>query len=65
MCCDAGTRCPRRSIRRIVARQRPALVVPAESRIERRAVLERLFELFENNDPDEEIRRLKAEDEGS
>ncbi len=53
------------AIRRAVVRHRDALFgVPAESRIERRKTLERLFDLFEGNDPAEEVRRLKAEDEG-
>ncbi|HJS74009.1 MAG TPA: hypothetical protein VJ921_06960 [Vicinamibacteria bacterium] len=46
-------------------RHREALFgVPAESRKERRKVLERLFDLFEGNDPEEEVRRLKEQDEG-
>ena len=53
------------AIRRAVVRQRDAAFgVPVASRKERRKVLERLFELFEGNDPEEEIRRLKAEDDG-
>ncbi len=53
------------AIRRAVVRQRDAAFgVPLETRKERVKVLERLFELFEGNDPEEEIRRLKAEDEG-
>ena len=53
------------AIRRAVVRHRDTVFgVPAESRHERRKVLERLFELFAGNDPYEEIRRLKAEDEG-
>ena len=51
------------AIRRAVVRQREAVLgVPAESRKERRKTLERLFELFEGNDPAEEIERIKAED---
>lgn len=53
------------AIRRAVVRHRDALFgVPAESRKERRKTLDRLFDLFEGNDPAEEVRRLKAEDEG-
>ena len=53
------------AIRRAVLRHREALFgVPAESRKERRKVLERLFDLFEGNDPEEEVRRLKEQDEG-
>ena len=51
------------AIRRAVLRQRGAAIgVPAERRQERRQILERLFELFKGNDPDEEIRQLNAED---
>jgi hypothetical protein len=53
------------AIRRAVRRHRDAVFgVPAESRQERRKVLDRLIDLFEGNDPEEEIRRLKSEDEG-
>jgi hypothetical protein len=53
------------AIRRAVIRQRENVFgVPAKARRERRKLLERLFVLFEGNDPKEEIRRLKAEDEG-
>jgi hypothetical protein len=53
------------AIRRAVLRQRATLLeVPPESRQDRVQLLERLFELFEGNDPEEEIRRLKSEDEG-
>jgi hypothetical protein len=53
------------AIRRAVRRQRDAVFgVPAESRNERRRVLERLFDLFEGHDAEAEVRRLKAEDEG-
>ncbi len=53
------------AIRRAVVRQRDAVFgVPLETRKERVKVLERLFDLFQGNDPEEEIRRLKAEDEG-
>ncbi len=50
------------AIRSAVLCQRDAAIgVPAERRQERRQILERLFELFEGNDPDEEIRQLNAE----
>lgn len=53
------------AIRRAVIRQRDAaLGVPMESRKERRQVLERLFDLFDGNDAEADIRRLKDEDEG-
>jgi hypothetical protein len=42
-------------------RQRDAeLGVPARRRRERVAALRRLFELFDGNDPAEQIRRLEA-----
>lgn len=37
---------------------------PLAQREARLQVLEQLFELFEGNDPDEEVARLKLEDEG-
>ncbi len=53
------------AIRRAVVRHRDAVFgVPAESRRERRRVLERLFDLFAGHDAEEEVRRLKAEDLG-
>lgn len=53
------------AIRRAVVRHRDAAFgVPEERRRERRKILEHLFELFEGNDAEEEVRRLKAEDEG-
>jgi hypothetical protein len=53
------------AIRRAVIRQREGLFgVDAQGRRRRRKLLERLFVLFEGNDPEEEIRRLKTEDEG-
>jgi hypothetical protein len=53
------------AVRRSVVRQRDAeLGVSAGRRRERAAALQRLFELFEGNNPGAEIRRLKAEDEG-
>lgn len=52
------------AIRRAVVDQRDStLGVPAESRTERRRVLERLFELFEGNDPAQEVAKLKEQDE--
>lgn len=52
------------AIRRAVIRQRDAsLGVPASTRKERRKVLERLFELFDGNDPAEEVGRLKEQDQ--
>lgn len=53
------------AIRRAVVRQRDAVygLTPGRSQ-ERREILMRLFRLFEGHDADEEIRRLKAEDEG-
>jgi len=53
------------AIRRAIVKQRDALLgVSAESRRERQKDLERLFDLFEGNDPAAEIRRLKREDAG-
>ena len=53
------------AIRRAVVRQRDAVFgVPAASRKERRQVLDRLFELFDGNDPEEEVKRLKSQDQG-
>ena len=52
------------AIRRAIVRHRDTVFgVPAESRTERRRVLMRLFELFDGNNPEEEIQRLKHEDE--
>jgi hypothetical protein len=54
------------AIRRSVIRQRDVeLGVPSARRRGRIRALRRLVELFANNDPAEEIRRLKAEDDGS
>lgn len=51
--------------RRALVRQRDAEIgVPRRRRRERVEALRRLFELFAENDPRAEIRRLKAEDEG-
>jgi hypothetical protein len=53
------------AIRRAIVRQRDALLgVPSARRKERIRILERLFEQFQDNDPAEEVRRLKEEDEG-
>lgn len=52
------------AIRRAIIRQRDASMgVPASARKERTKVLERLFDLFEGNDPGEEVERLKQQDE--
>jgi hypothetical protein len=51
--------------RRALVRQRDQeLGVPRRRRHERARALRRLFELFADNDPRSEIKRLKAEDEG-
>ena len=51
--------------RRALVRQRDAeLGLPRERRHERARAMRRLFELFSDNDPRAEIKRLKAEDEG-
>jgi hypothetical protein len=51
--------------RRALIRQRDVeLGVPRERRRERVEALGRLFDLFEDNDPLAEVKRLKAEDEG-
>jgi len=51
--------------RRALVRQRDAeLGVPRESRRERVRALRRLFDLFTDNDPAAEVRRLKGEDAG-
>jgi len=53
------------AIRRAVVRHRDAVFgVPARSRQERRKVLDRLFDLFDGHDAEDEIRRLKTQDEG-
>jgi hypothetical protein len=53
------------AIRRSLLRQRDAeFGMSAGRRHERVAALKRLVALFEDNDPAEEVRRLKAEDEG-
>ena len=51
--------------RRALIRQRDVeLGVPRERRRERVQALERLFDLFADNDADAEVQRLKAEDKG-
>ena len=53
------------AIRRAVVCHRDTVFgVPAQSRQERRRVLNRLFDLFEGHDAAEEINRLKTEDRG-
>ena len=53
------------AIRRSLVRQRNAeLGVPAAQRRRRSQALRRLIGLFSDNDPAEEIKRLKAEDTG-
>ncbi len=53
------------AIRRAVVLQRDAARgLPLEKRQQRVETLEHLFVLFDGNDPEEEVRRLKAEDEG-
>lgn len=52
-------------IRRAILRQRDAVLgIPASQREERVRTLERLFELFEGHDAEDEIRRLKEQEEG-
>jgi hypothetical protein len=53
------------AIRRAILRHRDSVFgVPAETRRERGKVLSRLVELFDGHDAEEEIRRLKSQDEG-
>ena len=50
------------AIRRAIVRQRNAVLgIPPTRREERVRILERLFEQFQDNDPAEEVRRLKRE----
>ena len=52
-------------IRRAIIRQRDAVLgIPPARRQERVRTLERLFDLFQGHDAEEEIRRLKEQDEG-
>ena len=53
------------AIRRAVLRHRDAVFgIPRSRRRERVQVLNRLFDLFEDHDAADEIRRLKEQDEG-
>jgi hypothetical protein len=53
------------AIRRAIVRHRDSVYgVPEEARKERCEVLQRLFVLFDGHDADDEIRQLKAQDEG-
>ena len=53
------------AIRRAVVRHRDTVMgVPSESVTERKRVLARLIDLFDGQDAEAEIRRLKQEDEG-
>ena len=53
------------AIRRAVLRHRDVIFgVPAETRNERCKVLERLFQIFDGNDAEEEVGRLKLQDSG-
>jgi hypothetical protein len=53
------------AIRRAVLRHHDTLYgVPAQGRAERRKVLDRLLVLFKGHDAEDEVRRLKAQDEG-
>ena len=52
------------AMRRALIRQRDAEIgLPPERRRERARTLRTLFDLFTDNDPRAEVRRLKAEDE--
>ncbi len=52
------------AIRRAIVRHRDTVFgVAAETRGERRQVLERLFEVFEGHDAEGELQRLRAEDD--
>jgi len=52
------------AIRRAILRHRDTVFgVPAEGRDQRRRSLLRLIELFRENDAEEEIRRIKMQDE--
>lgn len=53
------------AIRRAVVRQRDVVFgIPDAQRRARVQVLERLFDLFDGHDAEDEIRRLKAQNEG-
>ncbi len=53
------------AVRRAVVRHREAVLgLPEDRRQERVRLLKRLFDLFEGHDAEEEVRRLKEQDEG-
>ena len=53
------------AIRRAILHQRDFVFgIPAASRAERRKSLDRLIQLFEGHDAQDEIERLKTQDEG-
>ena len=53
------------AICRAVLRHRDAVLgLPPARRSERVRTLERLFDLFQDHDPADEVRRLKEEDQG-
>ena len=54
-----------RGIEDTVLRHRDTILgIPPDRRSERVRTLERLFDLFQDHDPADEVRRLKEEDEG-
>jgi hypothetical protein len=54
---------PSEAVRRALVHYRDEVLgVPAEARRRRTAALNRLFVLFEDHDPAEEVRRLKEQD---
>ena len=53
------------AIRRAVLRHRDTVLgIPPARRAERIRLLEHLFDLFQDHDPADEVRRLKEEDDG-
>ena len=53
------------AISRVVLRHRDAVLgIPPVRRAERVRIAERLFDLFQDHDPVDEVRRLKEQDEG-
>jgi hypothetical protein len=54
----------RKAARAALRRGKSVFGIPTSRRRERRQARKELFELFETNDPHEEIRRLKGQDEG-
>ena len=53
------------AIRRAVLRHRDTVIgIPPARRAERVRILERLFDLFQDHEPAEEVRRLKEQGEG-